>query len=90
MRPPPRAAALAQRAARVRAAALTVRCAGVNVDARAGSGRADLDIPALLTRHFPQHGPYLGIYAQVVSAGEVRIGDQVRVQGATESALPDG
>ena len=62
----------------------TVRCAGVNVDARTGSGRADLDIPALLTRHFPQHGPYLGVYAQVVSAGEVRIGDRARVESATE------
>ena len=59
----------------------TVRCEGVNVDPR-GSGRADLDVPALLQKHFPQHGPFLGVYAQVVSAGEVRVGDRVRVSPA--------
>ena len=30
-----------------------------------------------LQKHFPQHGPYLGVYAQVVGAGAVRVGDQV-------------
>ena len=55
----------------------TVRCDGVNVDAVHGSGRADLDIPALLQRHFPQHGPFLGVYAQVVGGGEVHVGDAV-------------
>ena len=59
----------------------TVRCEGVNVDPR-GSGRADLDVPALLQKHFPQHGPFLGVYAQVVSAGEVTVGDRVRVRPA--------
>ena len=59
----------------------TVRCEGVNVDPR-GSGRADLDVPALLQKHFPQHGPFLGVYAQVVSAGEVKVGDRVRVSPA--------
>lgn len=42
----------------------TVRCEGVDVDARYGSGRADVSIPALLAKHFPEHGPYLGVYAQ--------------------------
>jgi len=55
----------------------TVRCDGVNVDARHGSGRADVDIPSLLARHFPQFGPYLGVYAQVVGGGTVRVGDRV-------------
>jgi uncharacterized protein YcbX len=63
----------------------TVRCAGVNVDPRDERGaREDLDIPALLTAHFPQHGPYLGVYAQVVSAGEVCVGDVVRVEEDAE------
>ena len=58
----------------------TVRCEGVNVDARHGSGAADMDIPSLLARHFPQHGPYLGVYAQVAAGGSgvVRVGDAVR------------
>ena len=47
-----------------------------------GSGRADLDVPALLQKHFPQHGPFLGVYAQVVSAGEAKVGDRVRVSPA--------
>ena len=65
----------------------TVRCDGVNVDAEHGSGRADLDIPALLQRHFPQHGPFLGVYAQVTGGEEVRVqlGDAVHVQ--SEAAL---
>ena len=31
----------------------------------------------LLARHFPQHGPYLGVYAQVVGGGSMRLGDRV-------------
>ena len=53
----------------------TVRCEGVNADARHGSGAADVDVPGLLAKHFPEHGPYLGVYAQVVGAGTVRVGD---------------
>ena len=58
----------------------TVRCAGVNVDALHGAGvtaEEVVDVPALLTRHFPEHGPYLGVYAQVISDGVVRLGDRV-------------
>ena len=51
--------------------------ASINVDARHASGEADVDVPALLARHFPEHGPYLGVYAQVVTGGAVRIGDRV-------------
>ena len=63
--------------ATLRVIARTVRCEGVNADARHGSGEADLDIPGLLTTHFPEHGPYLGVYAQVVEGGRVRLGDAV-------------
>ena len=62
----------------------TVRCEGVNVDARHGSFKAYLDIPGLLATHFPEHGPYLGIYLQVVEGGRVCVGDAV--QGPVESA----
>ena len=47
----------------------TVRCEGVDADARHGTGKADVSVPALLQKRFPQLGPYLGVYAQVVGAG---------------------
>ena len=34
-------------------------------------------MPGLLQQYFPEHGPYLGVYAQVVSGGTVRSGDPV-------------
>ena len=62
--------------------ARTVRCPAVNVDARHGSGKADIDVPALLSRHYPQHGPYLGVYLRVVRGGVLRVGDTVAVEPA--------
>jgi hypothetical protein len=59
--------------------ARTVRCEATNVDARAGSGRSVVDVPALLKLHFPAHGPYLGVYARVVEGGSLRVGDTVTV-----------
>jgi uncharacterized protein YcbX len=55
----------------------TVRCEATNVDSRAGCGRAVLDVPALLKLHFPNHGPYLGVYARVVDGGVLNVGDAV-------------
>ena len=55
----------------------TVRCEATNVDCVHGSGRADLDVPGLLAKHFPQHGPYLGVYAIVAKGGTVHVGDPV-------------
>ena len=73
----------------------TVRCEGVNVDAKHGSGKADVDVPSLLTTHFPEHGPYLGVYAQVVNGGSIQIGDRVeavealtRLRGGALTPLP--
>ncbi len=48
---------------RFRIVSRTVRCAGVGVDPFPELGV--VDIPKLLTKHFPEHGPYLGVYAIV-------------------------
>ena len=53
----------------------TVRCEGIGVDPeRPGE---EHDIPASLIEHFPEHGPYLGVYA-------------VRVDGETNGVLSVG
>ena len=52
----------------------TIRCDGVSVDPIDVS-RPRLDIPKLLNEHFPQYGPYLGVYAVVKSGGVISIGD---------------
>lgn len=59
----------------------TVRCAGVGVDPL----RPDLeviDIPGLLAKKFPKHGPYLGVYAIIEKGCTDRtlfVGDRFRV-----------
>lgn len=45
----------------------TVRCDGVS--------DGTIDVPAALIEHFPEHGPYLGVYAQVRGEGDVSVGD---------------
>jgi hypothetical protein len=54
----------------------TVRCEGVSSDPWTSSAPV-IDVPAALQRHFPQHGPFLGVYAQVVTGGVVKVGDAV-------------
>lgn len=58
----------------------TVRCAGIGVDPLQPE-LGTIDVPKLLTKHFPQHGPYLGIYAVVDgdSGGSICVGDTFRV-----------
>ena len=56
----------------------TVRCQGVNVDRKQGGDNQFIDVPALLQKHFPEHGPYLGVYAQCASEGVMRVGGEVR------------
>jgi uncharacterized protein YcbX len=54
----------------------TVRCDGVSIDPEDPEHRV-LDIPKLLTQHYSQHGPYLGVYAVIDSGGTVTVGDFV-------------
>eukprot|EP00986_Skeletonema_menzelii_P001432 scaffold379_cov145-Skeletonema_menzelii.AAC.3 len=65
---------------RFRITARTVRCAGIGVDPLQPE-LGILDVPKLLTKHFPQHGPYLGVYAVVdgSSGGNICVGDTFRV-----------
>ena len=54
----------------------TVRCEGIGIDPddpRTGK----LDIPRLLQQHYPEHGPYLGVYAVVVKGGCLNLGDDL-------------
>jgi uncharacterized protein YcbX len=65
-----------------------VRCEATNVDARHGSGNVDHDIPKALSKYFPQHGPYLGVYARVVKGGTIRAGDCIQVGIGMNVRLP--
>ena len=57
----------------------TVRCAGVSIDpdTYTGNKEDEVDIPTLLQKHFPQYGPYLGVYATLKSPGTISIGDSI-------------
>lgn len=52
----------------------TVRCDGVGVDP---FDDKRLDIPSLLSEHFPQYGPFLGVYAVIKSSGMIEIDDEL-------------
>jgi uncharacterized protein YcbX len=53
----------------------TVRCDATKVDPV--SCHNDLDVPGLLSKHFPQHGPYIGVYAIVEKPGTLSEGSIV-------------
>jgi uncharacterized protein YcbX len=65
---------------RFRITSRTVRCAGIGVDPLQPELKT-LDIAKLLTKHFPQHGPYLGVYAVMEDRnfGKICVGDTFRV-----------
>ncbi|OEU16796.1 hypothetical protein FRACYDRAFT_185765 [Fragilariopsis cylindrus CCMP1102] len=42
----------------------TVRCEGVGIDPL-GPNREKVDVPKLLAKHYPEYGPYLGVYASL-------------------------
>eukprot|EP00571_Detonula_confervacea_P010530 CAMPEP_0172304598 /NCGR_PEP_ID=MMETSP1058-20130122/5993_1 /TAXON_ID=83371 /ORGANISM="Detonula confervacea, Strain CCMP 353" /LENGTH=349 /DNA_ID=CAMNT_0013015897 /DNA_START=147 /DNA_END=1196 /DNA_ORIENTATION=- len=73
---------------RFRITSRTVRCVGVGVDPL-NPDHGAIDIPKLLTKHFPEHGPYLGVYAVVDNeeggascGGTICVGDTFRVMDA--------
>ena len=53
----------------------TVRCNGVSIDPL--DPERVMDIPRLLTKHYPKYGPYFGVYAIIDEAGTMSIGDNV-------------
>lgn len=56
----------------------TVRCEGVSVDPL--DSENILDIPGLLTKHYPEYGPFLGVYAVLDKPGSIAIGDSLILQ----------
>jgi uncharacterized protein YcbX len=58
--------------------ARTVRCEGVSIDPLEHPHNV-IDIPKQLVKHFPEHGPYLGVYAVVKEGGSISIGDEVQI-----------
>ena len=76
----------------------TIRCDAVTLwgpgTAEAGVSGGDcgasVDVPALLKQHFPEHGPYLGVYAQVETPGTVYAGDAVVPLQVPAAAAPQG
>lgn len=70
---------------RFRIVSRTVRCAGVGVDPL-HLELGVIDIPNLLSKHYPEHGPYLGVYAIVldnddkdISRRTISVGDTFRI-----------
>ena len=57
----------------------TVRCEGISIDPteqpKEDGTRDVLDMPSLLSKHYPQHGPFFGVYAAIIEPGTVRLGD---------------
>lgn len=53
----------------------TVRCDATKTNPETAVD--DIDVPKLLHEHFPEHGPYLGVYAVVERGGEIGEGDSV-------------
>lgn len=59
----------------------TVRCEGISIDPL--DPENVLEIPKILTKEFPEYGPFFGVYAVVDEPGTIQIGDSVAV-------VPDG
>lgn len=66
--------------------ARTVRCPGVDQSSElsesnsGGDAGGEVGVAALLARHFPEHGPYLGVYAQCTRDGHIEVGDGVELR----------
>ena len=62
--------------------ARTVRCDAINVDPVTGNRWAGgRDLVGEIAGNFPEHGPYLGVYARVVGGGSMGIGGRWGVLG---------
>jgi len=58
----------------------TVRCEGISIDPHdENEDQLPLDMPKLLQKHFPEHGPYLGVYAIIRKGGNLCEGSHFRV-----------
>ena len=63
-------------AARLKVVKRIVRCAATNVDPQ--TGIRDMEIPPTLMRTFDHMD--CGVYAEVIGAGDIRIGDAIRAE----------
>lgn len=52
-----------------------VRCEGISVDPDADDTVPSLDVPNLLQKHYPEFGPFLGVYAVVKQGGSLCVDD---------------
>ena len=74
--------------------ARAVRCPGIDRSSElsesdgGGDSGGHVDVAALLTRHFPEHGPYLGVYAQCTRGGHIAVGDGVELRPRTAQQSP--
>jgi len=64
-----------------------VRCDGIGVDPLDPS-KPQVDIPKLLAKNYPEHGPYLGIYVVVTNPGDIQVGDTITFPGEKVSSIP--
>ena len=57
----------------------TVRCSGIGIDpTESPNQREKLDVPNLLNQHYPEYGPYFGVYAIIEEpGGSICIGDSM-------------
>ena len=51
-----------------------------------------IDVPNLLAKHYPEHGPYIGVYAVVDNhyRGAISVGDTFRVVVLYQQTKPTG
>ena len=67
--------------ARLKVVKRIVRCAATNVDPQTGA--RDMEIPPTLMRTFDHMD--CGVYAEVIGAGDIAVGDAVRDEHTRES-----
>jgi uncharacterized protein YcbX len=59
----------------------TVRCDGIGIDPLDDPAQShQLDMPKLINKYFPEHGPYLGVYAVISHPGIISVGDHLQLK----------